>query len=304
VNNTFSVPLTATPASAYTFTSSSRIQDHIIRVGLNYRLGGGTDQPARTSVASAACPGCNWGGFYLGANVGGSIGRDRTNDTVSLAPTAPSAGVTNPISDLSATHSPAGVLGGGQIGFNWQINKWVLGVEGDWDWTSQRDTIQNHSFLASTVVVAPASLDYSDQQKIKWLATARARLGWAQDCFLWYVTGGAAWGQVSSNYTFQATGLNLGGTTVFGTGAASFSSSATKSGWTVGAGVETSLAWMGVPTNRWSTKLEYLYVDLGTVSNTFSVPLTTTPASAYTFAGSSRIQDHIVRFGLNYRLGG
>ena len=222
---------------------------------------------------------------------------------VSLSANAPSAGVTNPVSSQSYKHSPAGVLGGGQLGYNWQTGNLVLGVEGDWNWTNQRDTASTDNFLASTIVVAPARLSYSDEQKIKWLATARARLGWARDTWLWYVTGGAAWAEVEFNYAFQVIGLSAGGATVFGTGLGAANSSTTKSGWTVGAGVETSLAWMGAPGN-WSAKLEYLYVDLGTVTNTFTVPLTATPAASYTFASSSHIRDNIIRVGLNYRFGG
>jgi outer membrane immunogenic protein len=272
-------------------------------VGLLALLGSSAvaaDLPVKVAPAPVCttCNPTNWSGFYLGVNVGGSIGSGRTDNTIALDPSAPSAGVTNPISALSYKHSPAGVLGGGQIGFNWQAGRWVLGLEADWDATSQRDKVDSHAFLASTVVVAPASLDYSDEQKIKWLATARARLGWAHDWFLWYVTGGAAWGKVASNYAFQVTGLNAGGTTVFGTGPAAASFGATKSGWTVGGGVETSFG------TNWSAKLEYLYVDLGSVTNTFTVPLTTTPTALYTFTSTSQIRDHIIRAGLNYRFGG
>ena len=302
VNNTFTVPVTAVPGAAYTYNSSSHIQDHIVRVGLNYRLGG-TDRPS-TQVASAACPTCDWRGFYIGANLGGSIGRDRTDDSISLNPpgvpgvTAP--GVINPVSAVSATNSPAGLLGGAQIGFNWQTGHWVIGAEGDWDLTSQRDRIDRSNFLASSVNVAPAVMTYSDEQKIKWLATARARLGWAQGCFLWYVTGGAAFGQVESNYNFQV--VQTGGIPTLGTAPTAAGFSKTKTGWTVGSGVETVLPWLG-NANRWSAKLEYLFVDLGTVDNTFNVPVTGL-ATAYTYTSSSRIQDHIVRVGLNYRFGG
>jgi outer membrane immunogenic protein len=256
------------------------------------------DLPVRKAPPPLVCPTCTWGGFYIGGNVGGSIGWDRTYNSTSLLPPGPSPGVTNPISTLSYTHSPAGAVGGGQIGFNWQAGSWVFGVEADWDATSQRDNVESHAFLASTVVVAPAALNYTDEQKIKWLATARARLGWAHDCFLWYVTGGAAWGKVDSNYTFEATG-----SAVFATAASAASFSTTRSGWTVGGGVETSLAWMGVPGNNWSFKLEYLYVDLGTVTNSFTVPLVATLTNSYAFTSSSHIRDHIIRVGLNYRFG-
>jgi outer membrane immunogenic protein len=293
VSNTFTVPVTAA-AAAYTFTGSGSIRDHIVRTGLNYRFGGPGGMAPTIATAAPAMPAASWTGLYLGANVGGALGHSGTQDAVSLFPPGGTPGVTNPVSEAGFTHSPAGFVGGGQLGYNWQTSNLVLGVEGDWDFAEQRNTFRTDSFLSSTVVVAPARLSYSDEQLIKWLATARARVGWAQGSSLWYVTGGAAWGKVDSNYNFA-----VSGSPVFATAAAAASSSNVKSGWTVGGGVETSLGWLGFG-NNWSTKLEYLYVDLGNVSNTFTVPVAAGGA-AYTFTGSSNVRDHVVRAGLNYR---
>jgi outer membrane immunogenic protein len=98
----------------------------------------------------------------------------------------------------------------------------------------------------------------------------------------------------------------------FGSGTAAASSRTTKTGWTVGGGVETSLAWMGWSPN-WSAKLEYLYVDLGSVSNSVTAALgggtgaggATSPApTSATLLSSHDIRDHIIRVGVNYRFGG
>src|SRR5206468_2743733 len=115
-------------------------------------------------------------------------------------------------------------------------------------------------------------------------------------CFLWYVTGGAAWGRVEWSYSLQAQQLVGGG--VFGTAPFAASTSATKTGWTIGGGVETKMTWLGL-SDRWSSKFEYLYVDLGTITNTFSIPVAggVTPA-AYTYSSSAHIRDNIVRFGI------
>jgi hypothetical protein len=56
------------------------------------------------------------------------------------------------------------------------------------------------------------------------------------------------------------------GAGVFGPAAGSASFNTIRTGWTLGGGVETSLAWLGM-SNRWSTKFEYLYVDLGSVTD-------------------------------------
>jgi len=84
-------------------------------------------------------------------------------------------------------------------------------------------------------------------------------------------------------------------------GAAAFSSS--RTGWTVGGGVETMIA------GGWSAKLEYLYVDLGSVSNTLPIGINPAFGPAFNTGGAasatstSRVRDNIVRLGLNYRFG-
>jgi opacity protein-like surface antigen len=78
---------------------------------------------------------------------------------------------------------------------------------------------------------------------------------------------------------------------------AGFSSSDTKIGWTVGGGFE------GVLGGNWIGKIEYLYVDLGTVSGTFSTPVVTTTGALLVSRFSSHITDNILRIGLNYKIG-
>lgn len=304
VNNSTFVPLTATPANGYVASSTTHIRDNIVRVGLNYRMGGDAYGYAPRPTPGP-CPTCNWGGFYVGVNEATGMGHDRAHETVALNPpggggVAP--GVNNPLTDVRHTDSPIGFMAGGQAGYNWQTGNWVFGAEADWSWSGQRDSFANTNFIASTVNVAPAVIGLTDNQKLEWLATARARVGWAENCFLWYVTGGVAWGRVESNYTFQVNQTVGIGTVTFPTAPFAASTSATKTGWTVGGGVETTLAWLGL-SNRWSGKFEYLYVDLGSVNNTFSIPVVGAPG-IYTFSSSSEIRDHLVRFGVNYRFGG
>src|SRR5262249_53668723 len=168
-------------------------------------LWGGSAVAADMPVKAAPifCPACNWSGFYVGVNAGGSIGRDGTTDSIALNPAA-GPGVINPISNTAYSQALAGGIFGGQAGFNWPAGQWVIGVEGDVDWSGQRDNLRINNFIASSVVVAPAAYLMTDEHKLEWLATLRARLGWANGYSLWYVTGGAAWGSVQANYTFQA----------------------------------------------------------------------------------------------------
>jgi outer membrane immunogenic protein len=163
------------------------------------------DLPVKAPYAPAPLP--SWTGFYAGVNLGG--GWANTNDGLGSG-------------DLT------GFVGGGQVGYNWQLGQFVLGIEGDFQGTTQKKT--------DTVGAI------SVEQKLPWFATLRGRLGYAPGPVMFYVTGGAAW----ANYELSAS-----------SGGLSISDNSTQSAWTVGGGVE----WMFLP--HWSTKVEYLYVDTG-----------------------------------------
>jgi outer membrane immunogenic protein len=228
----------------------------------------------------------DWTGFYIGGNVGYSWGR--SSDTSSLTNGAGTVRFT------SATSSNLnGVVGGGQIGYNWQKQSWVVGLEGDIQGTGEKGT---RNFLCPTGVCTPTfgqiavfpgpAVPAALSQKIDWFGTVRGRVGFlAAPTVLLYATGGLAYGGVNSSETLGAVPVG-------------FSSSSTNVGYTVGAGVE------GVIGGNWTAKLEYLYVDLGKVSGSF---LTTIPALGGGFLTSnysSRITDNVLRVGVNYKFGG
>src|SRR5262249_48641313 len=129
--------------------------------------------------------------------------------------------------------------------------------------------------------------DLSDSQRLRWFGTARARFGYASPDYLLYVTGGAAYGRIDTELSFTAQNL-VAALFVPGTATAGFNH--TRVGWTVGAGIEAKL-WGG-----WSTKIEYLYVDLGSVTDTFTIAGgTTLPGSTFTTTSTYDMKDHIVR---------
>jgi outer membrane immunogenic protein len=138
----------------------------------------------------------------------------------------------------------SGGLVGGTLGYNWQLGQGVFGLEGDMDWSNIR---------GSTTCGLTSCETQND-----WLGTVRARFGYAFDRFMPYVTGGLAFGGVQTN----AAGL--------------FSTSDTKLGWTLGAGLEGAIA------GPWTAKIEYLYVDLGNSAN-------------------ADFRANLVRAGVNYR---
>jgi len=204
----------------------------------------------------------NWTGFYAGLNLGGSWG-SQDNSLTTLSG----------VSLLSNSDHLNGLIGGGQIGFNYQVNQWVFGLEADFQGSAQK-TDGNFSIPA---VGALPSTSIAYTNKLDWFGTVRGRIGYAIDRWLPYVTGGWAYGHGQ-----------FSGTTTAGSTATSFSANPDyTAGWTVGAGVE----WAFV--NNWSAKIEYLYIDFGNGP--------TVPVSATQNIVSGKMTDNIVRAGVNYK---
>jgi outer membrane immunogenic protein len=204
-------------------------------------------------------PEYNWSGGYVGGNVG--YGWGRSSDTSGL-----SAG--GALFSDTASSNMNGVLGGAQIGYNSQIQNWLVGVELDFQGTGQSS---NHSFTCPAGVCTGAALPVTLGHQLDFFGTVRARAGLVvTPTVLLYATGGLAYGQVESNTTL------LGATR----------SPNYNPGWTVGGGVEAAMG------GGWSAKVEYLYLDLGRV----------TPVSGVLLIGNfnSRVTDNIVRAGFNY----
>lgn len=216
--------------------------------------------------ALAAAPVYSWTGFYIGANAGFSFGRDPSTIT--------DASLGQAIESFDAL--PYGPVGGGQIGYNWQFSpNWVVGFEGDFQGAAQNDRV----CVGAGCSNPGNAIYFTDEQNLFWFATARARLGYTGSPWLWYVTGGGAWGEIHNDFrTFTPTD-------------AAFAANFNLSGWTVGGGLEWHL---GGP---WTAKLEYLYMDLGSFTDGGFDPI-----SRHTFLMTSAVRDNIVRIGLNYQL--
>ena len=232
------------------------------------------DLPTKAPGYKAPLPALayNWTGFYIGLNAGGSIGRDPTTQSRESFQFA------------SFTMSPAGFVGGGQIGYNWQFApNWLIGLEGDFQGATQSDSscvggCGNTPVITTAIIIGPSSFYYTATQKVKWFATARARLGYTDGDWLWYVTGGAAWAEVHNDFAVF-TPFDVAGSANFN-----------QSGWVIGAGVETHLG------GGWTAKAEYLNMDLGSLTDSVYDPNTQS-----NFTMTSDIRDHIVRVGLNYK---
>jgi outer membrane immunogenic protein len=160
-----------------------------------------------------------------------------------------------------------GAVAGGQVGFNYQIDAFVLGMEGDFDWSGVSSTAVAGCGVGCTV---------TGKSNVPWIATIRGRAGVALDRVLLYGTGGAAFTDLSQNIT--ATG--------FGT---LFNASSTEVGWTIGAGVEAAIA------QNWTVKAEYLYVQ---TDATLSGPVSLIGG---TLSDRGTVKDNIIRGGLNFK---
>ncbi|MFG1359644.1 outer membrane protein [Xanthobacter pseudotagetidis] len=218
------------------------------------------DLATKYPVKAVAVPVFSWTGFYIGANVG--YGGDSVTYDASFA------GVIPPLT-ASASLNTSGFFVGGQIGYNYQFsNNVVLGIETDLQWSDISGNL-SASFMGLPIVSAGSSVDY--------FGTIRARLGYAIDRFLPYITGGIAYGKSGTDVTFI--------------GVPVFSDSSTSWGWTLGAGGEFAI------TNHWTFKAEYLYVDLG--DNTLD--LTGIVPPGFPLAISNDTKFHTFKAGVNYK---
>jgi outer membrane immunogenic protein len=267
----------------------------------------------------AVSPAYNWSGFYIGGNVGYGFGRVDDESSSALAATfppgtpLPAAFLTTPVTVpfASSTRTPVdGVIGGGQIGYNWQSSRWVLGIEADIQGADQnRNTSTSTSFFGSTLVpgfpVNPANVTGTQTEtvntRLDWFGTVRGRVGYttgATGDLMWYGTGGYAYGQFKSSVTQSSAGtIGVTGATVTApfTSAGAFNASQNRSGWTAGGGVEGALWGTG-----WTWKFEYLHLDFDRVNYVFTT-VATGAASPSVVTRSARFTDDIIRVGLNYR---
>ena len=225
-----------------------------------------------------------WTGFYGGLNIGGGWDANGGQSGAS-AYYDPNISIgANPFPAVgpnlfflpngNTLGSASGVVGGAQVGYNFQFNQFVLGVETDFQGSSISGggnnaplTLfptpysypgSNNSYLTPIGAITGANVSLS------WFGTVRGRAGFLiTPTLLLYGTAGFAYGQVDA-----------------------FGFSNTPTGWTAGGGAE----WLFAP--HWSAKLEYLYVDLS--SNQPSGNL------GYTIGQSFHPEINVVRVGVNY----
>ena len=288
----------------------------------------------------AAVPYYNWTGFYVGGHFGGGWGRSEFTQTacsgsrglvcgpnhVRGALDDTTAGLAGSVGDVGS-HQFSGALGGVQVGYNWQIGRFLVGIEGQFSWSKMKGDHQNTT--SSTNVTAELTFDQlfqgtnSDRlfTEVKSLGTIAARLGLvsgAEGRTLLYAKGGA--GYAKTDYTLDQQ-FSAGRFSSFSTlnplspssaslnGDGAFTGSKTRWGPMAGVGLEFALF------DGWTAKVEYEHLFLGTQSVALTgtqvfilqnrgVETIVTSGSA----GGTRTFDvqqdiNIIKFGLNYRFG-
>jgi len=216
-----------------------------------------------------------WTGIYVGGQIGYAWASGNNNFT-GYDPFF----VADPFISTTLGGNPSGVIGGAHVGYNYQINQWVFGLEGSVDGTSLSNTAAAFFPDGTTLTV---------QSRADIQGSIRGRLGIAWDRALIYATGGVAFGGFNTNVNIANTGFLNGGVPFFANG----SISSTRVGWTVGGGIDYAV------TNNWSVFAEYRYTNWGSINeNNFGGGLLT---GGEFFNGNRKINQNQVQVGFSYK---
>lgn len=220
------------------------------------------------TVSPAPVPECNWQGFYLGLNAGGTFGDSEATDIDDY--NSGSVGAKHWDYDVS------GFVGGVEAGYNFQPLKWlVLGVETDFGYLG---------LDGSAVQPGSPGDDTIGETSDGVYATLRGRAGVAFKRLLFYATGGGI-GTNAEVRVFDHVVAPIGGA-----GSGDASSDDFRLGWTAGGGVAYAI------NCHWSVKVEYLYYNLEEEDLSF-----VNSFDGDTIRWDTKTDGHIVRAGLAFR---
>jgi len=232
-----------------------------------------------------------WSGCYVGGNLGYYRSQFDSRITFDDVP----GGVDDPVPEtyLNDPLTTKGFTGGGQVGCQYQVNHFVVGVEGDYNWTNRNS---EERFYAPDPVGEPFD-SVRQSVSMKSLYSVRGRVGLAEDRALVYVTAG--WAGARFDHSFF---LNDGGATgdpFANAGQYSY----TSNGVVLGAGVQYAL------TDNWIIGAEFLHFSFGDAKYLPNSPAQFFPGCTSCGVGPW-IGDHItlrqadeVRIRLDYKFG-
>lgn len=230
----------------------------------------------------------SWTGFYIGIN--GGAGWGTTSSNLNVGQTLAMNGIPgiNLVVPLAQT-SLNGWLAGGQVGYNYQMGKYLIGIEGDADWADIGGT-------------SPCLGIFNCSSKVKWTADITGRVGvFPVSSLLVYLKGGASWAGVNDGFGNGISG-SVGPISFFGNVSSSFDE--TRLGGLLGIGTEYLFA------PHWTAKIEYNYVDYGKQNDTPAVTaaggisivggLSASGSVTFPTAVQTDLQVHTVKAGVNY----
>jgi outer membrane immunogenic protein len=230
--------------------------------------------------APPACP--SWAGFYIGGFGGYKFASTDVTLGLSGSWLTDGTGDNTPVASAGSQDlDTSGFELGGLIGYNYQWNKWVVGLEGSGGYVWLRDSHDTGIFTTNS----GDTYDVRSSFKSHYLATFGPRIGYAFCRWLPYVTGGLAVGDIDFNQ--QITQHNV----LFSEGG---SASEGKAGWMVGGGLQYAI------TDHWSARVQYQYIDLGSVS--FDHQGVGPPGST-TYTGNSELElrEHNASLAIIYK---
>lgn len=227
-------------------------------------------------------PTVDWTGFYVGGSLGAVDGLSEPRTSVAssgtyFTTTDPEQIAGAGAGSLSQWRPAAGLHGG----YSHQFGALVLGVELG---ASSLMFDDSRSETVGYLSAPGSSFTLSQTVEADWIATLRPRIGWAQDRWLAYLTGGVALTRLSVETTFTDNAFSAVSTS---------SDDSTEIGWTAGAGAEFALDAV------WSVRGEYLFTDFGRASSTAPV--------AETFGGNAFLENsadllsHSLMLGVSFR---
>ena len=227
-------------------------------------------------------------GFYVGGNAGFSIGTVSARTTTIFSPTGYFATTSPPAIAIAGFQniSMRDFTGGGQVGYNYSADHFMMGIEVDFDSLSGTGS---QSTTAVYPCCSPTAFTVKQTATTKWMGTVRPRVGYVRGNWLYFGTIGGALGDINYREVFSDT---------FATAAEHGGITQNRLGWVAGGGVEHVLR------HHWSVKGEYLYATFShatafdTNLTAFSGPVLSFPSNF--FVHTAYLHSHIVRGGINY----
>jgi outer membrane immunogenic protein len=224
-----------------------------------------------------------WTGCYVGGNVGGGTTGSNFGSTIDPGTYLGAGDATTVTGSGSGSKNDIGLLGGGQIGCNWQTGTLVLGLEGDFDWFHSNPNFNNNT----NTLASGASFSIAQSLTTNYLATVRPRIGIAADRNFAYVTGGVAFTSVSYAETYSDTNGAPG------PGAGTATASRSLVGWSAGVGWEYAFA------DHWTFRTEYLIAGFPTTNALGSIVAAGGGTNALHGSADALVQG--LRAGLNFK---